>query len=118
MHGDKGMKQFLTISEAALEFSRSEKTIQRMVDEIRKYPDRYEPELNFFGSRGKLLVRAACLMDYDRNADLLERCPAIVPRYIPSRYEMSLGFQERYPTAKEIAREVYFMLRGTKNDTD
>lgn len=111
------MKQFLTISEAAKEFSRSEKTIERMVKKIKDHPERYD-DTNFFGKGKKFLIRTACLMDYDRNGELFEKAPAICPKYNPQKYEIALGFTERYPTAREIAREVFYLIKGSKDDTD
>lgn len=111
------MKQFLTVKEAAYEFSRSEETINRMVKKIKSHPDRYD-ETNFFGKGGKFLIRTACLMDWDRNGDMFENYPSICPKYNPQKYEIALGFMERYPTAKEIAREVFYLIKGSKDDTD
>lgn len=107
------MKQFLTMSEAAKEFSRSEKTISRMVKKIKEHPERYD-DTNFFGTGKKFLIRTACLMDWDRNGELLETAPGICPKYNPQRYEMALGFSEQFPTAKEIASEVALLLKGVK----
>lgn len=109
------MKQFLTIEEAAREFSRNPQTIERMLRKIREHPDRYD-ETNFFGKGKKILIRTACLMDWDDNGELLENYPDVCPKYNPRKYEDSFGFTERYPTALEIAKEVVYLIRGIKND--
>jgi len=105
------MKQFLTISEAAKEFNRSEATITRTLKKIKSMPDRYD-ELNYIGSGSKELIRTACLLDYWKYQDMLVTYPELAPKYIPSRYEMAFGITNEYPTAKEIATEVLRVIRG------
>lgn len=105
------MKQFLTIKEASKEFSRCEQTIYSMVTGIRSHPERYD-ETNFFGKGKKILIRAACLIDYDKYGEQLEKYPDTVSEYVPTRIESNLGIGGgAYPTAHEIATEVAAILR-------
>lgn len=104
------MKQFMTVSEAAIEFDRSKATIARTLREIKSMPDRYD-ELNYIGSGSKELIRTACLLDYWKYQELLATYPELAPKYIPSRYEMAFGITQEYPTAREIASEILTLVR-------
>lgn len=106
------LKQFMTVKELSQEFTRSVPTVNNMVKGIKNHPDRYDPETTFFGDGAKKLVRTAAVIDYENNKQILESgyAEAYIPAYDPLKYESELGITHRYPTAKEIAKEVAVLL--------
>lgn len=104
------MNQFLTIKELAHELKRTPQTINIMVREMQKMPERYD-DTNFFGKGSKKMVRVAALFDFDAYRDQLKDFPELVPPYDPFKYEQSLGIVERYPSAEDIAKEVVKLLK-------
>ena len=106
------MKQFMTVKELSYEFTRSGPTVNNMVKGIKNHPDRYDPETTFFGDGAQKLIRTAAIIDYENNKQILESgyAEAYIPAYDPLKYESELGITQRYPTAREIAKEVAVLL--------
>jgi len=112
------LKQFLSISEAAVELGTSEQYIRNLIHGIQSNtPKRYYLSDVFNG--GKVAVRFVALQDYARYRARLDTAPP----YDPIQREAELGIAEGQGrmslnvTAHDIAVELFRMFAQTAGGT-
>ncbi len=99
------MRQFMKPSELAEELGCSQSHITKLVEGMRKFPERY-PKNTFFGEGKTLAVRFVAVQDFSLHRVALEN-KRTVPPYDPQAAERDLGIASAFAPAQMFDADAF-----------